>query len=84
MRDCILDDDRLDFLRLDNRHAHSHRPAVVVQEQGVAMEIQRLRELLRHLGKKVEGVAELFRAWPGRMSEARKVWRDETIPRAQS
>src|SRR6266436_4899525 len=79
MGNCILDDDGLDFLRLGNSHAHSNRSAIVVQVKRVATKIQRLSELPRNLSEMVEGVTELFRAWPGRMSEARKVWRDEAV-----
>src|SRR6266404_8928374 len=75
----ILDDDALDLFGVGNCHPHPHRTAIVMKKKGIAAQFKRVGEIPHYLSQMVEGVAELFRARPGRVAEARVVWGDQAV-----
>ena len=57
-------------------HAKTSRAAVVLHEQGVAIQMQLLPEVLNYLRQMIEGVSETLVVRPGRMSKAGVVGSD--------
>ena len=74
--DGVLNDQGFDALRVSERHPKADRSAVVLHVKGVLGQVQRLGEVIHHLGDVVEGVRELL--WRRRIAvpEARIVGSD--------
>ena len=83
MRHGVLDDERLDPVRMRQSHAKADRTAVVLHVQRVARETERLGEAIHDLGEVIERIRELFRIGPVAVSETRIVRRDQVIPIGQ-
>ena len=79
MGDGVLDDQRVDPLGVSQRHAETDGASVVLHVEGVARQPHRLREVIHHGGKVIEGVRELLGAWRIAVSEARVVRRDHVV-----
>ena len=79
MRHSVLDDERLDSVRMRQCHAKAHRPAVVLHVQRVACEPERLREMVHDLGVVVERVKERFWIGPIAVAEAGIIRRHQMV-----
>ena len=60
VRHRVLNDKRLDTLRMRQRHAKTYRAAVVLHVQRVAREAERLGEVIHDLGDVVKRVCKVF------------------------
>jgi hypothetical protein len=80
VRHGVLDDERLDPVRMGQGHAKTHGAAVVLHVQRVAREPEPLGEMIHDLGVVIERIREVFRVRPVAMSEAAVIGRDKVIP----
>ena len=79
MRDRVLNDQRLDPLRMRERHAEADRAPVILHIERIARQADRLDEVVHDRGDVVEGVGEGLRVWPVAMPESRIVGRDQMV-----
>jgi len=73
VRHRVLDDERLDPVRMGQGHAEAHRAAVILHVERVAREPERFGEVIHDLGEVIERIRELFRLRPVAVAEARVV-----------
>ncbi len=79
MRHGVLDDERLDAVRMGEGHAKPHRPAVILHVQRVPREPQGFGKVIHDLGVVIERIRELFGVRPVAVSEARVIRRNQVI-----
>src|SRR5882762_892186 len=79
VRHSVLDNERLDSLRMNQDHAKTHGAAVILHVKRVAREPKSFREVIHDFGDVIERVRELFRVWPVAVSEAGIIRRDKVI-----
>jgi hypothetical protein len=79
VRHGVLDDERLDSVRMGQGHAKPHGAAVILHVQRVAREPERFGEVIHDLSVVIERIREGFRVRPVAVSEAWVVGRDEVI-----
>src|SRR6266851_3999360 len=77
--DSILDDERLDALRMSQGHAKTDRAAVILHVNGAAREPERFGKVIHDLRIVIKRIRELLRVWPVAMSEAGVIGRDQVI-----
>src|SRR5262249_521344 len=64
VRNCVLNDERLDLFGSIHGHSHSDGSAIVVKEKSEMVQLEGISELLHYFCCMVEGVAKLFKTWP--------------------
>ncbi len=79
VRHRVLNDERLDPVRIGQGHAKPHGAAVILHIQRVAREPERFGEVLHDLGIVIERIRKGFRVRPVAVSEARVIGRDQVI-----
>jgi hypothetical protein len=77
--DGVLNDQRLDALRMGQRHAKADRTAVILQVERVTREPERFGEAIHDRGEMVERVGECLRVRPVAVAESRIIGRDQMI-----
>ena len=60
VRDCVLDDESLDSVRMGQCHAKAHGAAVILHVKCVARESESFGELIHDLGAVIEGIREFL------------------------
>ena len=79
VRDGILNDQRLDPLRINQRHTETYRPAVILHVKGIARKPERFGEMIHDFSVVIERVREFFGVWPITVSETGIVRRDQVV-----
>src|SRR5262249_37488682 len=78
---AVLDDQRLDRLRMPRRDPEPDRSAVVVHVEAEPLELQRIdQQRVDDLAEVVEGVGEFGRGRPRAVAEADQIGRDDPEP----
>src|SRR4029077_7989261 len=73
---CVLDDERLDPLRVRQGHAKTHGTTVILHVKRVAREPKSFGEMIHGFGDVIERVGKFFRVRPVTVSEAGVIGRD--------
>src|SRR5437588_9049696 len=84
MRHGILNDQRLNALRVSKSQAKANWPAIVLHVEAVMRQAERLGKMLHHGRNVVEGVRELGMIRPIAMAETRIIRGDQVIPVGQA
>src|SRR5450755_2855688 len=84
MRHSILNDERLNALRVSKSQAKANWPTIVLHVEAVMCQAQRFGHMLRHGRKVVEGVRECGRIRPIAMAETRIIRGDQVIAVGQA
>src|SRR5216683_3964147 len=79
VRNGVLNNERLDSVRMGQGHAKTHGAAVILQVKRVAREPQSFGEVIHGFADVIERVCEFFRVWPVTVSEAGVIGRDKMI-----
>jgi hypothetical protein len=56
----VLNDERLEALRMSQRQPESHRTAVILQIERIPLKTERFREMLHHLGDMIKRIGEVL------------------------
>src|SRR5712671_1859895 len=79
MRHRVLNDERLDPVRISQRHPKAHGAAIVLHVERIARKPECFGEALHDLGAVVERIGEFFWIRPVAVSETGVVRRDKMI-----
>jgi hypothetical protein len=77
VRNGVLNNERLDSIRMGQGHAKTHGAAVILHVKRVARELKSFGEVVHGFGDVIERVREFFRVWPVTVSEAGVIGRDK-------
>src|SRR5216684_1572499 len=69
VRNGVLNNERLDSVRMGQGHAKTHGAAVILHVKRVAREPKSFGEVIHGFGDVIERVREFFRVWPVTVSE---------------
>jgi hypothetical protein len=84
VRNGVLNNERLDSVRMNKDHAKTYGSAVILRVKRVAREPKSFRKVIHDFGDVIERVRELFRVRPVAVSEAGIIRRDKVSCDKQS
>ena len=79
VRHSVLDDERLDSVRVGQGHAKTYGTTVILHVKRVARNPERFGKTIHDLGVVIKRIRELFRVRPVAVSEAGVIGRDKVI-----